>query len=181
MDILISAGEGLKGYEIAEYKEIIFGVGNSSEDGGTYRQIAMERASASAEKLGANGIVNMRIEIYRVGEGVSEATVYGNAVVLKPVTEEKKERRSGQRKEVDNDKYVADPKIEGAIEAELSEINGYKFVICPKCKSKYKADITENGELRISGFDDVDDIEPGLQIYCLRCGQKFTVPEKFEV
>ena len=40
--------------------------------------------------------------------------------------------------------------------------------------------LNENGEIQIKGFDDVDDKEPGLQVYCLRCGTKFTVPNKLQ-
>ena len=62
-------------------------------------------------------------------------------------------------------------------EGEILENNGYKFVVCPKCKTKYKVDTNENGKPKISGLQDVDNIEPGMQIYCLKCGTKFTIPE----
>lgn len=176
MEILISAGEGLSGYEIKEYKNIVFGVSNSSVDGENYRQIAMERASKSAEELGANAIVNLRIEIFATNAGVYEATVYGNAVILKSLHQEK----PTEAPKVNLEAYTPRPKIEGTFMGELAQINGQEFVVCPKCKSKYKANINENGEFSISGFDDVDDIEPGLQIYCLKCGTKFTVPNSAE-
>ncbi len=176
MEILISAGEGLSGYEIKEYKNIVFGVSNSGEDGENYRQIAMERASKSAEELGANAIVNLRIEIFARQAEIYEATVYGNAVILKPLHEKK----PAEAPKVNLEAYTPRPKIEGTFMGEIAQINGQEFIVCPKCKSKYKANINENGEFSISGFDDVDDIEPGLQIYCLKCGTKFTVPNSDE-
>jgi len=57
------------------------------------------------------------------------------------------------------------------------EYADYKFVKCPSCGVKYKLDLNEEGHTHIKGMQDVDEIEPGMQIYCLRCGTKFTIPE----
>jgi len=176
MSILISAGENLSGYKITEYKNIVFGVSNSKSDGDNYRQVAMDRASKSAEDSGANAIVNLRIEIFAREAEVYEATVYGNAVILQSLHNEK----PAEAPKVNLEAYTPRPKIEGTFMGEIAQINGQEYVVCPKCKSKYKANINNNGEFSISGFDDVDDIEPGLQIYCLKCGTKFTVPNSAE-
>lgn len=165
--MFVTAGENLNGQKILEYKNVIFGVANSKE-GAMYRQSALDKLIHAAEISGANAIVNFRMEIYQIDNGVTEATAYGNAVVVNNPEVETKTQK------VNLEAFI--PKDKVAI-GELLDTNGYKFVVCPKCKSKYKADIDEKGNVKIKGFDDVDDSEPGLQIYCLRCGTKFTVPE----
>ncbi len=47
------------------------------------RKIAMGRMVAEAEKLGADGIVTMRITSSSIAQGVSEILVYGTAVKFK--------------------------------------------------------------------------------------------------
>ncbi len=47
------------------------------------RKIAMSRMVAEAEKLGADGIVAMRITSSSIAQGVSEILVYGTAVKFK--------------------------------------------------------------------------------------------------
>ena len=171
--MLISVSDTLAGYKIIEYKDVVLGVGNSMFDGELYRGAAIRKASTFAEKLGANAVINLNIIINNVGEAL-EATVYGNAVVVEPmdtITLPKAQK-------VNLDSFLPKSKTEGSDTAEIIDLNGYKFVVCPKCKSKYKADIDENGNIKIKGFEDVDKKEPGLQVFCLRCGSKFTVPEK---
>ena len=53
---------------------------------------------------------------------------------------------------------------------------GQKVVLCPHCEAKYKAK-DENGKISIVGFGDVDENMEGQQIYCIKCGTKFSVPE----
>ena len=169
--MLVSAGEGFEGFKIVEYKEIVFGSAMSTE-GGAYCQSALNKACNAAEAKGGNALVNMNMEVYSVSDNIQEATVYGNAVVVCP--EDNHANHSEQHK-VNLEAYLPRAKSDSKI-AELYESNGYKFVACPRCGTKYKTDVNEKGEIHIKGFDDVDDIEPGLQIYCLRCGTKFTVP-----
>ena len=168
--MLISTGEQIAGYKIIEQKEILFGVANSTE-GGMYRQSALKKLIHAAELVGANALVNVRIEMYQTSPDVVEATIYGSAVVA-----EQTWGSISQKSETPSNSSL-EPQVEDSPIAEIVDANGYKFVVCPKCKSKYKADIDENNHVRIVGFDDVDDDEPGLQIYCLRCGTKFTVPD----
>ena len=35
----------------------------------------------------------------------------------------------------------------------------------------------ENGKMKVLGLTDVDTKEEGFQIYCSKCGEKFTIPE----
>ena len=167
--MLISVGEQIAGYKIIEQKEILFGVASSTE-GVMYRQSALKKLVQAAEQIGANALINVHVEMYQTSPDVVEATAYGNAVIA--------EQTWGNISQT-TEKSV-NPMLNVQVDspiAELIDANGYKFVVCPKCKSKYKADIDENNHIRIVGFDDVDDTEPGLQIYCLRCGSKFTVPD----
>ena len=119
----------------------------------------------------------MHVDVYPINDILQEATAYGHAVVALPLegyipTEG---TSSGTRK-VDIHSFIPKAPVEKSELAELQDANGYKFVACPRCGTKYKTDIDENGEVHIRGFEDVDDEEEGLQIYCLRCGTKFTVP-----
>jgi len=66
----------LVGGEIKEYTEMI----NES------RNESMRRMTAQAEKLGANGIVNVRFVTSQVMSGAAELLVYGTAVKLGPPT-----------------------------------------------------------------------------------------------
>jgi len=43
---------------------------------------------------------------------------------------------------------------------------------------KYKVSKDEQGKIRVMGLSDVDPEEAGLQIFCSRCGTKFTIPEE---
>lgn len=172
--MLVSAGENLHGYKIAEYKDIVFGVCNSSEGGG-FRQTALKKMTDNAEKLGANAVINFKMEVYAVSDTVQEATAYGNAVIADSIDGVKKVE---SQPKVNLEAYTRKPKVLSTPEGQIHDINGYKFVVCPNCGTKYRVETDEKGEVHIKGFDDVDDDEPGLQVFCLRCGTKFTVPEK---
>jgi len=173
--MLISAGEKLEGYKVVEYKELVFGTAKSTE-GESYRQIAIKKAEQMAEFMGANAIINFSIEIYTVKDNVQEITVYGDGVYVESLNGQSV--GSGKQTKVNLEAYMPKPKAQTSLVAKVQESNGYRFVACPNCGTKYKTDIDANGEVHIRGFDDVDDDEPGLQIYCLRCGTKFTVPDE---
>ena len=174
--MLISVGENLDGYKIVENKGIVIGIGNSSSDGKAYREAAINKLSEAAERTGANAVIDVKLMINPVLGSTVEATAYGNAVILESV---KESNNPSKREKIDYDKFIiSNIEKEFSEPARLVDMNGFKFVICPKCKSKYKADIDDKGKLHIKGFDDVDNNEPGLQVYCIRCGAKFTVPDK---
>lgn len=171
--MLISAGENVHGYSIIEGKDIVFGVSNSSECA-EFRQMALKKMAANAEKLGANVVVNFKMEIYPISAGVQEATAYGNAMFATPIDGV---ARVDAQPKINLEAYTRKAKALSAPEGEIQDIGGYKFTICPHCGTKYRVETNEKGEVYIKGFNDVDE-EPGLQVFCLRCGTMFTVPEK---
>jgi len=66
-----------------------------------------------------------------------------------------------------------EPEVFGNLEKENAQL----FVLCPSCGMKYGTEITTDSEIKIRNFEDEDLDEPGQQIHCLKCGQKFTVPD----
>jgi uncharacterized protein YbjQ (UPF0145 family) len=168
--MLISAGDTIEGYKISEDKGIVFGIASSTE-GVAYRQSALKKILENASKLNANAVVNLHLEIYTISSGVQEITAYGNAVVAESINAPATEKHR-----VNLEAYI--PKKDLSPVGKIHDIGEYKFVICPQCGTKYKLETKEDGTFFIKGFDDVDDIEPGLQVFCLRCGTKFTVPEQ---
>ena len=151
------------------------------------RQKALDRLLASAKRIGANAVINFRFEIASSPYGGNaEVVAYGNAVVIKPIINYVPMGGLGNLIAEFVDAYTGGYNTSGfasdkmyieSPEGEMLENGGYKFVVCPKCKTKYKVDTDENGKPKISGLQDVDNIEPGMQIYCLKCGTKFTIPE----
>lgn len=149
------------------------------------RQKALDRLLASARRIGANAVINFRFEIASSPyAGNAEVVAYGNAVVIKPIINyvpmgglgnliaEFVDAYTGCKTNFEPTKtYIESPA------GEVIENAGYKFVVCPKCKTKYKVDTDENGKPKINGLQDADNLEPGMQIYCLKCGTKFTIPE----
>lgn len=174
MAILLSVSNEIHGYSIIEHKDFVLGVGSSVNDGTAFRGIAIKRAAIRAANLGANALLNIHLDIHQIGDGY-EATAYGNAVYVEV---NNKETLQAQSQKANLEAFIPKPKREETKKGEIIDLNGYKFVVCPKCKSKYKANIKPNGEIEIKGFEDIDDIEPGVQIVCVNCSTKFTVPDK---
>ncbi len=207
--ILVTEKENFQGYEIMDYKGMVWGISMRSKDlvqdmfmglkqfvGGELssytelsdesRQKALDRLLSSAKRIGANAIINFRFEISSSPySGNSEVVAYGNAVVIRPIKHYVPTGGLGNILAEFVDAYIGQ-KQEGFIpektytespDGEVLESNGYKFVVCPNCKTKYKIDTDENGNPKIRGLEDVDNAEPGMQIYCLKCGTKFTIPK----
>lgn len=65
------------GGEIVEYTQLLHHGRNE----------AMNRLWISAQELGANAIVGMRYDVSTIGESLMEVSVYGTAVVLRPLAE----------------------------------------------------------------------------------------------
>ena len=168
----ITVGNNIEGYKIVEHKDVIFVLASSVEGGG-YKQSAVKKAAHAAELIGANALINLNVIIHTIKENLYEATAYGDAVVVEEINKKPEETQPAK---VNLEAYIPKPQT-NTITAEIKEINGYKFVACPKCGTKYKTDVDQNGEIIIKGFNDVDNDEPGLQIFCLRCGTKFTVKD----
>lgn len=150
------------------------------------RQKALDRLLTSARRIGANAVINFRFEISSSPYvGNAEVVAYGNAVVIRPIKNYVPTGGLGNILAEFVDTYTAGKNVNFSSDktynespcGEILENNGFKFVVCPKCCTKYKVDTDENGNSHIRGLEDVDKTEPGTQIYCLRCGTKFTIPE----
>lgn len=153
------------------------------------RQRAWDRMVSSARRIGANAVINFRFEItpiiYGTG-GTAEVIAYGNAVVIKPIVnyvpmggignilaEFVDAYAEGKGVQVERPKVVKHSPV-----AEIIENGEYKYAVCPECKLKYKVVKDESGKVKILGLSDIDPEEDGMQIFCSRCGTKFTVPEE---
>ena len=68
-------------------------------------------------------------------------------------------------------------KKEETIVGKFEEKDGTIVAICPHCATKYKTIKNEKGEIKIAGFNDIDGNLEGQQIYCIKCGTKFTTPQ----
>lgn len=106
--IIITVMESFQGYEVMEYKGMVWGISMRSKDAGqdimmgckqftggeltSYtelsdesRQRAIDRMLSMARRVGANAIINFKFEqIFSYG-GNAEVTAFGNAVVIKPI------------------------------------------------------------------------------------------------
>ena len=151
------------------------------------RQRAWDRMVSSARRIGANAIINFRFEITPVlysTSGTSEVIAYGNAVIIEPIKNYVPMGGLGNILAEYVDHYCGGnginngtPYVKPSSKAELTKIGDTTYAICPECKIKYKVTKDENGTTRVLGLSDVDPNEEGLQIYCSRCGVKFTIPE----
>lgn len=152
------------------------------------RQRAWDRMISSAKRIGANAVINFRFEITPVTYGTSgtaEVIAYGNAVVIEPIKNYVPMGGLGNilAEFVDNFHgeggcSCSKPTTKTSPKAELTKVGDITYAICPECKLKYKVTKDENGKTRVMGLTDVDPKEEGLQIFCSRCGQKFTIPEE---
>lgn len=154
------------------------------------RQRAWDRMISSAKRIGANAVINFRFEItpvmYGAG-GTAEVIAYGNAVVIEPIKNyvpmgglgnilaEFVDGVVGNPSSVST---VIKPQVKQSPKAEITKMGDITYAICPECKLKYKVTKDENGVTRVLGLTDVDPKEDGLQIFCSRCGTKFTIPEQ---
>lgn len=155
------------------------------------RQRAWDRMISSAKRIGANAVINFRFEITPVvygSGGTAEVIAYGNAVVIEPIKNYVPMGGIGNilAEFVDNfhgggnspNPTPAKKTIKESQKAEITKIGDITYAICPECKLKYKVAKDENGITRVLGLTDVDPEENGLQIFCSRCGTKFTIPEQ---
>ena len=155
------------------------------------RQKALDRLLASARRIGANAVINFRFEINRSPYGNNaEVVAYGNAVIIRPIKNYVPTGGLGNILTEFVDAYMNNkgllenkPNIEEQPKSNVQispkgviiENSGFRFIECPHCKTKYKVDTDEKGNNYIKGLQDVDPIEDGMQIYCIKCGTKFTV------
>lgn len=106
--IIITAGNDFDGYEIMEYKGMVWGISMRAKDfgqdcmmgcknitggeltsyaelGDESRQNAIDRMMEMANGLGANGVIDFRFDMDTSPQGAIEVTAHGTAVLIKPV------------------------------------------------------------------------------------------------
>jgi uncharacterized protein YbjQ (UPF0145 family) len=106
--IIMSGAEGFDGYEIMEYKGMVWGISARAKDmgqdlamgckqvtggelqsytalGDESRQRALDRMLKMAARQGANAIINVEFELGGAQHGASQAVVHGTAVIIRPV------------------------------------------------------------------------------------------------
>jgi len=202
--VLITELDGFDGYEIMDYKGIVWGVSMRSKDflkdfmmslkgitGGELesytdlcnevRQKALDRLISSARNLGANAVINFRFDQNMMQfKNDNQVIAYGNAVVIRPIKNYIPTGGLGNILVEFVDKYSEkvgsdNTVIETSPLGKIVTLGEQTCVCCPECQTKHKVRM-ENGKYYIAGLEDVDGVEPGCQIHCLRCGFKFTIP-----
>jgi uncharacterized protein YbjQ (UPF0145 family) len=106
--IILTGADGFDGYEIMEYKGMVWGIavrakdfgqdcamgckhftggelGSYSQLGDETRQQAIDRMMGMARRQSANGIINVGFELTGASQGASQVVVHGTAVIIKPV------------------------------------------------------------------------------------------------
>lgn len=106
--IIMSGADGFDGYEIMEYKGMVWGISARAKDmgqdlamgckqitggelqsytalGDESRQRALDRMLKMAARQGANAIINVEFELGGANQGASQAVVHGTAVIISPV------------------------------------------------------------------------------------------------
>ncbi|MCP4346661.1 MAG: YbjQ family protein [Desulfobacterales bacterium] len=106
--IIMTGAEGFDGYEIMEYKGMVWGISVRAKDmgqdcamgckqitggelesysqlGDESRQRAIDNMLRMAARQKANGIINVEFELTGAAQGASEVVVHGTAVVIKPI------------------------------------------------------------------------------------------------
>ena len=106
--IILTGADGFDGYEIMEYKGMVWGISVRAKDfgqdcamgckhftggelqsysqlGDESRQQAIDRMVEMAGRQGANGVINVEFELTGASQGASQVVVHGTAVVIKPV------------------------------------------------------------------------------------------------
>ena len=106
--IIMTGAEGFDGYEIMEYKGMVWGIAVRAKDmgqdcamgcknftggelesysqlGNETRQQAIDRMVDMAGRQGSNGIINVEFELVGASQGASQVVVHGTGVIIKPV------------------------------------------------------------------------------------------------
>ncbi|MBN2477214.1 MAG: heavy metal-binding domain-containing protein [Pirellulales bacterium] len=106
--IIMTGAEGFDGYEIMEYRGMVWGISVRAKDmgqdcamackhmtggelvsytqlGDEARQRAIDRMLSMAARQQANGVINVDFELTGAAQGASLVVVHGTAVVIKPV------------------------------------------------------------------------------------------------
>lgn len=106
--VILTGAEGFDGYEIMEYKGMVWGISVRAKDmgqdcvmgckqvtggelqsytqlGDESRQKAVDRMINMAARQHANAVINVEFELTGASQGASEVVVHGTAVVIKPI------------------------------------------------------------------------------------------------
>ncbi|MHC4228593.1 MAG: YbjQ family protein [Planctomycetota bacterium] len=106
--IIMTGADGFDGYEIMEYKGMVWGISVRAKDVGqdcamgckhmvggelsSYSQLGDESRQRSidlmlemAGRQGANGVINVEFELTGASQGASQVVVHGTAVIIKPI------------------------------------------------------------------------------------------------
>ena len=106
--IIMTGSDGFDGYEIMEYRGMVWGISVRSKDmgqdcamgcknmtggelesytalGDESRQRAIDLMLEMAGRQQANGIINVDFELTGAAQGASTVVVHGTAVVIKPI------------------------------------------------------------------------------------------------
>ena len=106
--IIMTGAEGFDGYEIMEYKGMVWGISVRAKDvgqdcamgckhmvggelhsytalGDESRQRSIDLMLEMAGRQGANGIINVEFELTGASQGASQVVVHGTAVVIKAI------------------------------------------------------------------------------------------------
>ena len=106
--ILMTTSDGFDGYEIMEYKGMVWGISVRAKDmgqdcamgckqvtggelesythlGNESRQRCIDQMLRMAYQQGANAVINVGFEITGQSQGRSEVDVHGTAVIIKPI------------------------------------------------------------------------------------------------
>ena len=106
--ILMTGAEGFDGYEIMEYKGMVWGISVRAKDmgqdcmmgcahitggelssytqlGNESRQKAVERLLEMAARQKANAVINVRFDLSGASHGASEVVALGTGVVIEPI------------------------------------------------------------------------------------------------
>ncbi len=106
--IIMTGSDGFDGYEIMEYKGMVWGISIRAKDlgqdcamgcqhmtggelvsytqlGNESRQRAIQLMLQMASRQNANGIINVDFELTGASQGSSQVVVHGTAVVIQPI------------------------------------------------------------------------------------------------
>lgn len=106
--IIMTGSDGFDGYEILDYKGLVWGISVRAKDVGqdcamgcknvtggelqSYtaladesRQRAIDLMLQMAGRQNANGIINIDFELTGASQGASQVVVHGTAVIIKPI------------------------------------------------------------------------------------------------
>jgi uncharacterized protein YbjQ (UPF0145 family) len=107
--VLMTAADGFDGYEILDYKGMVWGISVRAKDmgqdcamgckqmvggelssysqlGDESRQRAIEKMVQMAQRMNANAIINVTYQLSDANQGASQVVVNGTACYIKPVT-----------------------------------------------------------------------------------------------